>query len=64
VYHAGARDLVHEIKAAIVKGEWPPKPKPRPSPFDDLLEDYRAAKARAQALGTREASQQVERTKK
>src|SRR5437868_2102640 len=58
VYHAGhvykrraaslshARDLVHEIKAAIVKGEWPPKPKPRPSRFDDLLDDYRAAKDR------------------
>jgi integrase len=58
VYHAGhfykrraaslshARNLVHEIKAAIVKGEWPPKPKPRPSRFDDLLDDYRAAKDR------------------
>lgn len=58
VYHAGivykrraaslshARNLVHEIKAAIVKGEWPSKPKPRPSRFDDLLDEYRAAKAR------------------
>lgn len=58
VYHAGivykrraaslshARNLVHEIKAAIVKGEWPPKPRPRPSRFDDLLDEYRAAKAR------------------
>ena len=58
VYHAGvvykrraaslshARDLVDEIKAAIVKGEWPRKAKPRPVRFDELLDDYRTAKAR------------------
>lgn len=58
VYHAGvkyqrraaslshARDLVHEIKSAIARGEWPPQPKPKVMRFDDLLEDYRVAKER------------------
>lgn len=58
VYHAGvvykrraaslshARELVHEIKSAIARGEWPPKPKPKAIRFDDLLEDYREAKSR------------------
>jgi hypothetical protein len=58
VYHAGvvykrraaslshARDLVHEIKSAIARGEWPPKPEQRPALFDDLLNDYREAKRR------------------
>lgn len=58
VYHSGvvykrraaslsyARDLVHEIKSAIARGEWPPKPTPKVMRFDELLEDYREAKAR------------------
>jgi integrase len=58
VYHAGvvykrraaslshARDLVHEIKSAIARGEWPPNPKPKVMRFDQLLEDYREAKRR------------------
>jgi integrase len=41
-----AHDLYHEMKTLIRKGEWPPKPRPRPSRFDDLLDDYRAAKER------------------
>jgi len=58
VYHQGrrykrraaslshARDLVHEIKAAIIKGEWPPKPQPKAVLLDDLLDEYREAKDR------------------
>jgi integrase len=41
-----ARELYHEMKAAIRKGEFPPKPQERPVRFDELLADYRAAKAR------------------
>ena len=58
IYHAGvkygrraanlshARELVHEIKTAIARGEWPPKAKPKAALFDDLLADYREAKQR------------------
>jgi integrase len=58
VYHAGvkyqrraaslshARELVHEIKSAIARGEWPPAPEHKVMLFDELLEDYRAAKSR------------------
>jgi integrase len=58
IYHAGrfykrraaslshARELVHEIKTAIARGQWPPAPKRKPVLFDDLLADYREAKAR------------------
>jgi integrase len=38
------RRLYHEIKAAIARGEWPPKPKPKTVLFDELLDDYREAK--------------------
>lgn len=41
-----ARDLYHEIKTAIRKGEWPPKPRPRAALFNALLGDYREAKRR------------------
>ncbi|MGH7913314.1 MAG: tyrosine-type recombinase/integrase [Candidatus Binataceae bacterium] len=42
-----ARDLYHEIKTLIRKGEWPPKREARPALFDELMSDYRAASARA-----------------
>jgi len=38
------RRLYHYIKAAIARGEWPPKPEPKAVMFDELLEDYRDAK--------------------
>jgi hypothetical protein len=38
------RRLYHEIKAAIARGKWPPKPKPKTVTFDELLKDYRDAK--------------------
>jgi integrase len=41
-----ARDLYHEMKVAIRKGEFPPKPTARPALIDDLVEEYRQAKAR------------------
>lgn len=41
-----ARQRVHDIKAAIAKGEWPPKPKPKAATFDELLKEYRTAKQR------------------
>jgi integrase len=58
IYHAGivykrraanlshARELVHEIKRAIARGEWPPKAQPKAARFDELLTDYREAKRR------------------
>jgi integrase len=58
VYHAGrrykrraaskahARELREEIRVAIRKGEWPPKPKAKLVLFDDLLEAYREEKTR------------------
>ncbi len=58
VYHAGrrykrraaskahAREVREEIRVAIRKGEWPPKPKAKAVLFDDLLEAYRREKAR------------------
>jgi integrase len=58
VYHAGrrykrraaskghARELREEIRVAIRKGQWPPKPKAKLIFFDDLLESYREEKAR------------------
>lgn len=58
VYHAGrrykrraaskahARELREEIRVAIRKGEWPPKPKAKLVLFDDLLEAYREEKPR------------------
>jgi integrase len=42
-----AKALVHQMHAAILKGEFPPKPKERPVLFDELLEDYKSAKQRA-----------------
>ena len=41
-----ARELYHEMKAAIRQREYPPKPEARPVLFDGLLEDYREAKRR------------------
>ena len=41
-----ARDLYHEIKTLIRKGEFPLKPKAKAAPFDTLLADYREAKRR------------------
>jgi integrase len=41
-----ARELVHEIKRAIARGEWPPKAQPEAARFDELLADYREAKRR------------------
>jgi hypothetical protein len=43
---AHARELREEIRVAIRKGEWPPRPTPRPALFDDLLDAYRAEKER------------------
>jgi integrase len=41
-----ARQLYHAMKAAILKGEFPPKEQERPASFDDLLEDYRISAER------------------
>jgi integrase len=41
-----ARELYHEMKAAIRRGEFPPTPKPKAVPFDDLVAEYREAKRR------------------
>jgi hypothetical protein len=58
IYHAGrrykrraaskshARQMREEIRVAIRRGEWPPKAKPKVLLFDELLADYREAKAR------------------
>lgn len=58
VYHGGrrykrraaskahARELREEIRVAIRRGEWPPKPKAKQVLFDDLLRAYRAEKTR------------------
>lgn len=41
-----ARELYHEMKAAIRKGEFPPKSQTRSVLFDELLAHYREAKRR------------------
>ncbi|HEY9158308.1 site-specific integrase [Candidatus Binatus sp.] len=58
IYHAGvhykrraaspshARELREEIRVAIRKGEWPPKPKAKLALLDELLETYREEKQR------------------
>ncbi len=58
IYHAGrrykrraaslshARQKREEIRVAIRKGEWPPKPKLKAVLLDDLLDEYREAKKR------------------
>jgi integrase len=43
---AHARELREEIRVAMRKGEWPPKPKPKSVLLDDLLRDYQTAKDR------------------
>ena len=43
---AHARELREEIRVAMRKGEWPPKPKTKAFPLDDLLREYQSAKDR------------------